>query len=185
MLGRKAVVVGGLLLAATTALGVAAARREPDEAIRRPRLPVHRPEVTAVDDDVPGLVFRLGEGSEEGRPPALVARPAAERLSDADARRVIDRLPPLAGEPREAPFAFREGSLPPPRAGRAVRAAFPPEGDAIRPDARAAAPLEIVRRMPEGDVPLAPHLSITFSEPMVALDAHAGLAREAVPARLS
>ena len=39
--------------------------------------------------------------------------------------------------------------------------------------------------MPEGDVPLAPHLSITFSQPMVALDSHAGLSREAVPARLS
>jgi uncharacterized protein YfaS (alpha-2-macroglobulin family) len=39
--------------------------------------------------------------------------------------------------------------------------------------------------MPEGEVPLAPHLSITFSQPMVALDSHAALAGEAVPARLS
>jgi len=34
-------------------------------------------------------------------------------------------------------------------------------------------------------VPIAPHLSITFSQPMVAVDSHAGLSREAVPARLS
>ena len=66
-----------------------------------------------------------------------------------------------------------------------MRAPFPPADEAARPDAAAAGPLEVLRRMPEGDVPLAPHLSITFSQPMVALDSHEALAREAVPARLS
>ncbi|HYN01291.1 MAG TPA: Ig-like domain-containing protein, partial [Vicinamibacteria bacterium] len=132
-----------------------------------------------------GLQFRLSEGTEPGEAPALVARPPAERLPDPDARRVLDRLPPLASEPHEEPFAIRDGSLPPPRTGRSVRAAFPPADEAARPDAAATGPLEILRRMPEGDVPLAPHLSITFSQPMVALDSHASLSREAVPARLS
>ena len=132
-----------------------------------------------------GLEFRLSEGTEPGESPALVARPPAERLPDADARRVLDRLPPLASEPREEPFAIRDGSLPPPRTGRSVRAAFPPPDEAVRPDVAATGPLEVLRRMPEGDVPLAPHLSITFSQPMVALDSHASLSREAVPARLS
>ena len=132
-----------------------------------------------------GLEFRLSEGTEPGEAPALVARPPAERLPDPDARRVLDRLPPLASEPREEPFAIRDGSLPPPRAGRSVRAAFPPPDEAVRPDVAATGPLEVLRRMPEGDVPLAPHLSITFSQPMVALDSHASLSREAVPARLS
>ena len=128
-----------------------------------------------------GLVFRLSEGAEGGEAPALVARPPAERLADADARRVLDRLPPLAAHPREEPFAIREGSLPPPRTGRTARASFPPGEAAARPEAAPAGPLEVLRRMPEGDVPLAPHLSITFSQPMVALDSHAGLAREASP----
>ena len=127
----------------------------------------------------------MSEGTEPGEAPALVARPPAERLPDADARRVLDRLPPLASEPREEPFAIRDGSLPPPRTGRGVRAAFPPPDEAGRPDVAATGPLEVLRRMPEGDVPLAPHLSITFSQPMVALDSHASLSREAVPARLS
>jgi hypothetical protein len=98
---------------------------------------------------------------------------------------VLDRLPPLAAEPREEPFALREASLPPPRAGRTVRASFPPPEAPVRPDAAPAGPLEVLRRMPEGDVPLAPHLSITFSQPIVALDSHESLARAAVPARLS
>ena len=77
-----------------------------------------------------GLEFRLSEGTEPGEAPALVARPTAERLPDAEARRVLDRLPPLAALPREEPFAIREASLPPPRAGRSVRAAFPPADEA-------------------------------------------------------
>ncbi len=80
---------------------------------------------------------------------------------------------------------MREASLPPPRTGRTARASFPPGETAARPEAATAGPLEVLRRMPEGDVPLAPHLSITFSQPMVALDSHAGLAREASPVRLS
>ena len=136
-------------------------------------------------EDAPAFEFRLSEGTETGETPALVARPEAERITDAEARGVLDRLPPIAALPLEEPFAVREASLPPPRAGRSVRAPFPPEDGAARPEATAAGPLEVLRRMPEGDVPLAPHLSVTFSQPMVALDSHEGLAREAVPVRLS
>ena len=38
--------------------------------------------------------------------------------------------------------------------------------------------------MPEGDVPLAPQLSVTFSQPMVAVTSHDDLAASAVPVRL-
>jgi uncharacterized protein YfaS (alpha-2-macroglobulin family) len=159
-----------LLPALASGLGVADVRRPVSRGT-----PAERPA---------GLAFRLSDGAETGEPPALVARPPAEPLADADARRVLDRLPPLAAEPREEPFATREASLAPPRTGRTVRAPFPPEGEATRPQPGPAGPLEVVRRMPEGDVPLAPHLSITFSQPMVALETHERLSREAVPARL-
>ena len=128
--------------------------------------------------------FRLSEGELESSAPLLVARPPATRLTSAEARRVIDRLPPLAAEPRIEPFALREPSLPPPRAGRTERTPFPPAASAARPDTAAAGPLRVLRRMPEGDVPLAPQLSVTFSEPMVALDSHAALAAADAPVRL-
>ena len=129
--------------------------------------------------------FRLSEGQAPADAPALVARPPAVRLSQAEADRVLDRLPALAAEPRALPFALREPSLPPPRAGRTERVSFPPPpGDAARPDAGAAGPLSVLRRMPEGDVPLAPHLSVTFSQPMLALDSHAALALADLPLRL-
>ncbi len=162
-----------LLLVFTTALGVADVRRPVSGG------------PPSEQGQAAGLTFRLSEGTDSGEPPVLVARAPAEPLSEGEARRVLDRLPPLAAEPREEPFAIRESSLPPPRAGRTVRAPFPPEGDAARPEAAPAGPLEVVRRMPEGDVPLAPHLSITFSQPMVALDTHDHLSRAAVPARLA
>jgi uncharacterized protein YfaS (alpha-2-macroglobulin family) len=164
-----------LLLVFTTAGGVA--------DVRRPASVPPRGESDA--EAAAGLVFRLSEGAESGESPALVARPAAEPLPDAEARRVLDRLPPLAAEPREEPFELREGSLPPPRTGRTVRAVFPPEGGARLPKARPPVPLEVLRRAPEGDVPIAPHVSLTFSQPMVALDAHDRLGRDAVPARLA
>ncbi len=129
--------------------------------------------------------FRLSEGSDPGDAPTLVARPPAARLADAESSRVLDRLPPLAAEPRVDPFALREPSLPPPRAGHSERATFPPpHGDAARPDVQAAGPLAVLRRMPEGDVPLAPHLSVTFSQPMLTLDSHAALSLGDVPVRL-
>ena len=129
--------------------------------------------------------FRLSEGGDPQDAPALVARPLATRLSQAEAGRVLDRLPPLAAEPRALPFALREPSLLPPRTGRTERAPFPPPpDDAARPDVGASAPLAVLRRMPEGEVPLAPQLSVTFSQPMVALDSHAALALADVPVRL-
>ena len=136
-------------------------------------------------EEVTNFVFRLSEGTEAGAAPAILVRPQAIPTTEAEARAVLDRLPRLADLPSEEPFAIREASLPPPRAERSVRAPFPPEDEATRPEAAAAGPLEVLRWMPEGDVPLAPHLSITFSQPMVALDSHARIAHEAVPVRLS
>ncbi len=177
---------GLVLLAVAAGVGAAAslAPRTPQARAPEMRKSGARPlpgQVAALEP----VGFRLSEGSDAGEQPALVARPPATRLSRAEADRVLARLPPLAAEPHVAPFALREPSLPPPRTGRTERATFPPAGgDSGRPDIATAGPLSVLRRMPEGDVPLAPHLSVTFSQPMVALDSHAALARGDVPVRL-
>jgi hypothetical protein len=155
--------LGFVLLAVTTAVGTMPGQVAPAEP--------------------PG--FRLSEGTDPGGAPVLVARPLATRLSDAESSRVTARLPPLAAEPRALPFALGKPSLPPPRTGRTERATFPPpEAGAARPELGAAGPLTVLRRMPEGDVPLAPQLSVTFSQPMVALDSQAALAKGDLPVRL-
>ena len=139
----------------------------------------------AAPEDTRGLVFRLSEGTDSGETSPLVARPPAEPISEADARRLLERLPPFAEEPPEEPFARREDSLPPPRTGRTVEAVFPPAHGEEPPERPDVGPLEVLRRMPEGEVPLAPHLSLTFSQPMVAVTSHATLAGEAPPVSLS
>ena len=143
-------------------------------------------EVQAASDGRVGTApsFRLSEGTESAETVRPVPRPAAEPLTEADARRVLDRLPPLAGTPHTTPFARREDSLPPPRTGRTVAAPFPPPEVGARPDVAAAGPLEVLRRTPEGEVPLAANLSVTFSQPMVALQTQEALGGESVPVRL-
>ncbi len=171
------------LLPCAAALG--AAILPPAEADRRvaaTALPAG--EHTAGAGETPGLVLRLSEGAQEAAPVALVARPPAQPLPEAETRRVLDRLPPLASLPSEEPFARREDSPPPPRSGRTVATPFPPPSEAPPAGAPRSGPLEVLRRAPEGEVPLAPRLSVTFSQPMVDLTSHAELARGALAVRL-
>ena len=182
MAGARWLTLG--LVVSVGVAGASSARLGPraDASARAPRLVVE--EGQAVTDERTTPSFRLGEG-EAGRETAPeVARPAAEPLSEADARRVLDRLPPLSDTPLATPFARREDSLPVPRAGRTVAAPFPPPPTGTRPDTASSAPLEVLRRSPEGEVALAPSLSVTFSQPMVALDTQESLARVAPPVRL-
>ncbi|HYY95428.1 MAG TPA: alpha-2-macroglobulin family protein [Pyrinomonadaceae bacterium] len=130
-------------------------------------------------DDAPdapapkGLRFRLSEGAEQSE--KAVPRPVAPatRLSEGETARVLQRLPPLkeeAGDEQE--FALRERSLPAPRAGATVLSAFPSTEERRAPpesEAAAGGELQVLRYSPQGDVPLAPQLSVTFSQPMVAV----------------
>jgi uncharacterized protein YfaS (alpha-2-macroglobulin family) len=138
---------------------------------------VSRPSGSAVS-------FRLSEAQGGGETVAPPSRPPAEPLSEEEARRVLDRLPPLTKAPRTTPFARREDSLPPPRTGRTIAAPFPPPEKAAPPAPPVAGPLEVRRRAPEGEVPLAPNLSVTFSQPMVALATQEALARGETPVHL-
>jgi alpha-2-macroglobulin len=148
--------------------------------------------VTAEGDDAQdaqarkGLSFRLSEGAEEaGRAEPRPSPAPASRLSDAETARVLQRMPPLnAGEADAKEFALRERSLPPPRAGATVLNAFPSSEERRAPDADEGRELRVVRYSPQGEVPLAPQLSVTFSRPMVAVTSQEEAARVA-PVRMS
>ena len=133
-----------------------------------------------------GLSFRLSEGAEESGANAPRPAPArAEKLSEADTARVLQRLPPLKVDESDVrEFALREKSLPPPRVGATVLNAFPSEEERRLPDANAGGELKVLRYSPQGDVPLAPQLSVTFSQPMVAVTSQEDAARTQ-PVRLS
>ena len=132
-----------------------------------------------------GLRFRLSQGTGQPEPPA---RPATSSdvtvLSDADTEKILKRLPDIKPEKNdEQTFAFRDKSLPPPRTGSTVKVNFP-SGAAADPPEADAGPPKVLRIAPEGKVPVAANLSITFSQPMVAIASQED-ARRPVPVKLS
>lgn len=133
-----------------------------------------------------GLQFRVSAATPEA--PPLIRPPLApvEPLDESSARALFDRLPPLpAALPDPTSFSLRERSLPPPRPGRTVPIEFPAPTAATAPEVPAPGPLTVVRRSPEGPVPIAPQVSVTFSAPMVAISSHGEPAAELVPVRLT
>jgi hypothetical protein len=138
-------------------------------------------------EELKGLRFRLSEGTEQPAQAQNAAVATAARLSASETEQVLKRLPPVKAEQTDTQeFALKDRSLPPPRTGKTINAAFPPPVESAGPDTTAnVGPLEVLRYSPEGDVPLAPQLSVTFSQPMVAVTSVEGLAQEAVPVRLT
>ncbi|MBC7974326.1 MAG: Ig-like domain-containing protein, partial [Myxococcales bacterium] len=83
-------------------------------------------------------------------------------------------------------FALRAKSQPPPKTGPTITGTFPPPASSLLPPAAndAGKGLTVLRWMPEGAVPLAPELSVTFSQPMVAVTSQ-GDAAATTPVKLS
>ena len=117
------------------------------------------------------LTVRLSEGDAIGglSSPA-VSRVEGRPLDAAEIRAVTDRLPPwdYADESDAVDFNRPPESLPPPRTGETIDRPFPAGPDIDAPDVDPG-PLTVLRVQPEGDVGIAPFVSITFNQPMVPL----------------
>jgi len=124
-----------------------------------------------------GMKLVLSEGSELAVELAQVPVADTEPLSPDEAQAVLDRLSELEGAAADVKeFRFPAETLPAPRPGETIEQPFPPE-EAVEPgEEPVAGPLKVLRYSPQGEVPLAPYLSVTFDQPMVALTAHADLA---------
>lgn len=132
-----------------------------------------------------GLGFRLSNADDEADHPRAREVTPATPLGAADARKILSRLPELKREhDDEKDFALRAKSLPAPRPGKTVNESFPPAGGPPPATPTSSGPLKIERHAPEGPVALAPHLSITFSQPMVSVTSVDEL-KEHPPVRLS
>jgi hypothetical protein len=132
-----------------------------------------------------GLQFTLHEGRPEAvkleRPKVAQASP----LADKEARALLARLPALTPDPADVqPFALRPASQPPPKTGKTVLASFPGPAQGPPPAVKPG-PLAVLRHTPDGEVPVAADLSVTFSQPMVAVAARSELAEAAAPVKLS
>src|SRR5215831_15882347 len=127
--------------------------------------------------DVPaGLDLVLSNG--KAGPPAFdrAKLAPAKALSDAEAGALLGRLKPIASEPTDQQaFALRPRSQPPPRTGQTIKSSFPPPAASQLPPPAIASggELRVLRYIPEGNVPLAPELTVTFSQPMIAVTSQA------------
>jgi len=110
---------------------------------------------------------------------ARVRNLAGEPLSDAEAEQLLRALPPLPEDAAKLGFAARPKSTPLPKDPREVQRPFPEPQATALPNAATRLPLDVLRITPEGDVPEATELSITFNQPVVALGSHADLASTA------
>jgi len=136
------------------------------------------------DKDEPGLQFRLSEGTGQPESRETKASPTTTSLSNLQLANILRRLSPLRTDvDDQQPFAFRERSLPPPLTGKTISVAFPANENIAAP-ATSVGPLQVLRYLPEGDVPLAPNVSVTFSQPMIAVSSQEDAAAN-VPVRLS
>ena len=118
-----------------------------------------------------GLQFRLSEGEEgaENREKQLPTK--GDALSEGDTSKLLSRIPEIKTETDDkTEFAKRIGTLPAPKTGDKIPVKFPSDEErnpiSVQQSKQT---LEVLRFSPEGEVPLAPDLSVTFSQPMVAV----------------
>lgn len=124
----------------------------------------------AADRTGTGLTVELSEGSASGSVAQAVRRVDGRALSEAEISAVTNRLPAWDSDVGGDSVDFNRPveSLRRPRVGNTIDNPFSPESDADLPDVDSG-PLEVLRVQPEGEVGLAPFMSITFNQAMVPL----------------
>jgi len=134
---------------------------------------------------VRGLLFSIETGPGSSGAGAGVQHAPGTPLSDTESQALLSKLPAWKDLPDlKKSFAFRDRSLPPPRTGAVVQTAWPPPPKPV-PASDPAGPLEVVRTSPTTDVYIAPNISVTFSQPMVAITSHADTIAKGVPVTIS
>jgi uncharacterized protein YfaS (alpha-2-macroglobulin family) len=122
-------------------------------------------------NDIPnGLLFRLSEGEKDAETREKQLPAKTDLLSENETSNLLKRIPAIKeNSDDKTDFAKRLGTLPPPKTGKMIPIKFPSNEDRGTPKINVGNTLEVVRFSPEGEISLAPDLSVTFSQPMVAV----------------
>lgn len=131
------------------------------------------------EQDMPVL---LSEGRQQVVTPQPVPVVYGDPLTDTRIAAILARLPELVVHPDDqVEFRLALDPIPPPRPGETIAEPFPPAATEIRPSTDDPGPLEVVRYSPQGEIGLAPLISVTFNQPMVALASLEDLGEAPVP----
>ncbi len=125
----------------------------------------------------------------EGQPQPAALQPitvlTGDPLPDPLVQQLLSRLPALpTAEGDQQTFNRPVESLPQPIPGNIIPQPFPPLEVSPTPEQAHSGPLKVLRYSPEGEIPIAPFVSITFDQPMVPLGTLKDLAEADVPVRI-
>jgi len=124
----------------------------------------------------------LSEG--QAQPQIVETLPVAsgEPLTDEEIQRILNRLPNIGSEPDDqVDFKIPDKPIPAPLTGELIAEQFPPQPNLPVPEPEVFGPLEVLRYAPEGEIPIAPFINITFNQPMVPIASVEDLGKEDVP----
>ncbi len=141
-----------------------------------------------VEEDPEGPVFTLTHGSPEGAKVPPIKTASLKPITREQYDRLVARLDPIKTNSEES-FKLPTESLQPlpARPGTVKAVVFPPPASSQQPpkaQSRPVSPLRVTRFAPEGNVSEVTTVSVTFSQPMVAVTS-ADKAAETVPVKLS
>ena len=136
-------------------------------------------------ETVSGFGIRLSEGAEQPQPVVPVPVDPGVPLTPEEVANILNRLPAIPSDPEDQQdFRLPDEVIPPPRTGDTIEEPFPPPYDAQLPDPVIEGPLEILRYSPEGEIPIAPFVNVTFNQPMVPLTSLENLSEMDVPVQI-
>lgn len=133
-----------------------------------------------------GMDITLSEGNPQPQDEIQNPVVSGEPLTPEEMQVIFDRLPELPVDKAEQmEFKLPSDTLPPPRPGVTINEVFPPLMVSPTPGSASAGPLQVLRYAPEGEIPIAPFISVTFDQPMVPMATLADLAALEVPVKIS
>ncbi|MBI5089690.1 MAG: hypothetical protein HZB15_12775, partial [Actinobacteria bacterium] len=129
--------------------------------------------------------IRLSKGQAIAAAAASVAVVDGAPLDQAAIDAVLARLPDWQADPSiEEAFRWPAETITKPQTGRTVDVPFPAT-DQVAPVEVPSGALHVLRTQPQGDVEVAPFVSITFDQPMVPVGTLGQLAADDVPATIA
>lgn len=139
-----------------------------------------------MDDDLPdGLTMTVREGSDVPHASVSERQVSGTALDAQTLEALFARLDALPDPIKsQAEFALRSTSKPAPRAGDTIEKSFPPDATHARPSDASDDSFRLRRFQPDGEVDLAPKVSMTFSQGVVPLTGHED-AQNIVPATIT
>ena len=132
-----------------------------------------------------GIKIGLSSGDAQQTTPVPMPVTTGEPLTAEEVDNLFSRLPNLPISPEEQnEFKYPVELLPPPKTGVIISDKFPYSEYLPTPEVQVAQPLQVLRFAPEGEISIAPFISITFNQAMVPLGTLTDLAALDVPVQI-